>query len=129
MKTETSIRPGAAPLELWPVDNPTGAYLPARVGQPETQVSARPRDNEMAAFYSGFATFVARLTTELESLQEGLAEVRTDVDDAQQAPSLRERALDARVDEITAQVQKLRSDVSRVLAQQAEAARMRRFSD
>jgi hypothetical protein len=111
------------------VDHPAGTYLPALVGQRETRLSARPGDDETAAFYSGFATFVARLTTELESLQEGLAEVRTDVDEAQQAPSLRERALDARVNEITAQVQKLRSDVSRVLAQQAEAARMRRFSD
>ena len=129
MKTETSSRPGIAPLELWPVDHPAGTYLPVVVGPQEAQVTVMPGEDGMAAFYSGFGTFVARLTTELESLREGLVEVRTDMDDAPQAPSLRERALDARLDDIAAQVQKLRSDVSRVLAQQAEAARMRRFSD
>ena len=129
MKTETSNRPGVAPLELWPVEQPAGTFLPAVEGQGEAQVITLPGGGELAAFYSGFSTFVSRLTTELESLQEGLAEVRTDVDGAQHAPSLRERALEARVDEVTSQVQKLRGEVSRVLAQQAEVARMRRFSD
>ena len=130
MNTQTSDRPGVRPLDLWPVASLTGTHLPVVVAE-RNHVTARAEltaDDEMARFAWDFCTFVARLTAELESLREGLAQARTDIDVAQRAPAFRYRARQARIDELTEQLQELRGDVSRVLTGPAEVPGKGRFA-
>lgn len=131
MQVDSSRRDTVTPLELWPVEGLTGEYLPAVVAPRGRDVTpGRSAEEEAAArFQSDFKEFIGRLTAEIESLRDGLDEVRTEADTAQRPVSLRERAADARVDELSQQVQKLNSQMARVLAQQEERERMRRFSD